>query len=341
MLKEIENVTTLKDLGEFELIRRFTPLFSSHIPPGVEGIGNDCAVIPRNDRYSFLVTTDVLIENIHFIKNQISAEDLAFKALSVNLSDIAAMGGKPCYAFLSMALPADTPVKWIDAFMNSFAKLTEEENLLLLGGDTTRSTLITINVLIIGEAETAYIKRRSQAVLGDVICCTGHLGDSGGGLKILLEHLPQNRLGKELIETHFRPRAQIAEGGWLAKQKGIHAMMDISDGLASDIRRIMEESLCGAHIQVEKLPISDNLRQASKLFGWKTEEIALTAGEDYCLLFTVDEKNFSTLENAFFKQFHRPLYSIGKILPGTDLMYTFNDKLYTPLGTGFDHFKSQ
>ena len=217
MLKEIENPTNLKDLGEFALIRRFTPLFSANIPPGVEGIGNDCAVIPRNERTSFLVTTDLLIENTHFIKNQISAVDLAFKALSVNLSDIAAMGGKPCYAFLSMALPVDTPVKWIDSFMSSFAKLAERENLLLLGGDTTRSTLITINVLIIGEAETAYIKRRSQAVPGDVICCTGNLGDSGGGLKILLEQLPQNRVAKELIETHFRPHPQLAEGALVSK----------------------------------------------------------------------------------------------------------------------------
>lgn len=330
----------LKDLGEFELINRFARLFSSNMPKGVEGIGNDCAVIPFGKDNALLVTTDLLVENTHFIKHLISPRDLGYKSLSVNISDIAAMGGKPKYAFLSLALPSETSLAWIDAFMLAFAQLAEETDVLLLGGDTTRSTLITVNVLIIGEIVPTTIKRRSQAVVGDIICCTGFLGDSGGGLKIVLEDLPQNEVEKELIEAHYRPYPHLKEGNWLAQQAGVHAMMDISDGLASDIRRVMEESLCGAHIEVEKLPLSDNLVKASTRHHWKAEELALTAGEDYCLLLTVDPSKYRELSDHFSHQFQRPLYQIGTILPGSELKYTFHKEPYLPSGSGFDHFKS-
>lgn len=339
MLKEIENPMQLKDLGEFALIKQIAPLFKSLIPPGVEGIGNDCAVIPYGENRSLLITTDLMVETTHFIKNQISPEDLGYKILAVNLSDIRAMGGKPLWAFLSFALPVDTPMKWINAFMSGFRGLAEQTGVLLLGGDTTRSEHSMVNVTLIGEIETQYIKRRSQAVPGDIICCTGHLGDSGGGLKILLEELPQDKTAKELIKSHFRPDPQLQEGAWLARQKGVHAMMDISDGLASDIHRIMEESHCGAHIHVEQLPISENLKRASELFGWQRENLALTAGEDYCLLLTVDPEAFGEISRSYLTKFQTPLYPLGTILPKHDLIYTLHGKPYTLIGGGFDHFK--
>lgn len=330
----------LKDIGEFGLIRRFTPLFSTNIPKGVEGIGNDCAVIPASEGHSFLITTDLLVENTHFIRYQISAADLGFKSLSVNLSDIAAMGGTPRYAFLSVALPVDSPMAWIDDFMGSFRDLANETGVLLLGGDTTRSSLIAVNVLIIGEIETQYIKRRSQAKPGDIICCTGNLGDSGGGLKILMDHLPQEGVAEKLIEAHFRPQSRLKEGAWLARQTAVHAMMDISDGLSSDIHRIMEESQCGAHIEVDLLPLSDHLKTAAVKHGWQAEEIALSGGEDYCLLVTVDPQHYDSLKKAYFEKFHQPLYTLGKILPGSDLLYTLDNKIFHPASCGFDHFKS-
>lgn len=330
----------LKDLGEFELIRRLVPIFNSNLPKGVEGIGNDCAVIPSNDHLSLLVTTDLLVENTHFIKYQISAPDLGYKSLSVNISDIAAMGGKPRYAFLSVGMPIETPLAWIDGFVEGFAQLAEENNILLLGGDSTRSELVTINVLIIGEIETSLIKRRSQAKPNDLICCTGYLGDSGGGLKILKDGLPQDKIAKSLLEAHFRPYPQVEEGIWLSNQPGIHAMMDISDGIASDIHRIMEESHCGAHLEVEKLPLSENLKAASKQYHWEAEELALSGGEDYSLLFTVDPIHFEKLQSAFFNTFHRPLYKIGTILQGSELLYTLHNQVYHPKSSGFDHFKT-
>ena len=330
----------LGDLGEFGLIHRFAPLFQSDLPLGVEGIGNDCAVIPFRDNLSYLVTNDSLNENIHFIKDKIDPFDLGYKSLAVNLSDIAAMGGKPQYAFMAIGFPPSTSLEWIDAFVAGFHQLASQAQVFLLGGDTTRANQITISILVIGLIETVHIKRRSQAQAGDIICCTGHLGNSGAGLNIILEGLPQNAATQSLIQAHVRPRPHLEEGAWLATQPGVHAMMDISDGLASDIQRIMEESHCGAHIQAEKLPLAPELKQICQQFGWQAEHLGLTGGEDYCLLATVNPKDFPSLQEAYFKRFQHTLFSIGKILASQELNYTFHDNIFIPQGNGFDHFKS-
>jgi thiamine-monophosphate kinase len=329
---------TLADLGEFGLIHRFAPLFHFN-QPGVEGIGNDCAVIPYRDSLSFLVTTDLLVENTHFIKTQINPSDLGYKSLAVNLSDIAAMGGKPQYAFLSLGMPIETPIEWVDAFFAGLRQLATQTGVLLLGGDTIRSSQVIINFLLIGVIETSLIKRRSQAVPGDIICCTGYLGDSGAGLKILLNKLPIDRTAQALIQAHVHPRPHLEEGAWLAAQPGVHAMMDLSDGLASDIQRIMEESHCGAHLKVERLPLSSELRHACQSLGWSAEKMALTAGEDYCLLVTIDPHYFLSINEAYQRRFQCSLFQLGTILPGSSLQLTHHQKPFILNGEGFDHFK--
>jgi thiamine-monophosphate kinase len=333
-----EDSMTLGDVGEFGLIRHIKSLFHSDFPKGVEGIGNDCAVIPFQENLSYLVATDLLNEEIHFIKSKITPIDLGYKSLAVNLSDIAAMGGKPLYAFLSIGFPPETSIEWIDAFFAGFHQLAGQTGVLLLGGDTTRANQIAINVLLIGCIETSLIRRRSQAQAGDLICCTGYLGDSGAGFKILLEELPQNALTQHLVQAHVRPRPHLEEGAWLAAQPGVHAMMDISDGLASDIQRIMEESHCGACLAIEHLPLSHELRQASRIFGWSSTNLALTAGEDYCLLVTIDPTTYASIQEAYQQRFHHPLFHLGTILPSPSLEYTLHHKIFPFKGNGFDHF---
>lgn len=331
----------LHTLGEFGLIQRMTPFFTKNFPHGVEGIGDDCAIIPQDGQHSFLITTDLLIESVHFLTTTTSPEDLGYKSLAVSLSDIAGMGGKPLYAFLSIALPPTLEVEWVDRFFQGFQQLTETENVLLLGGDTTRSpNKMTINVLVIGSAQTALIKRRSQARAGDLICCTGYLGDPGAGLKILQEHLPHNSITESLIHEHIHPRPHLPEGQWLASQIGIHAMMDISDGLDSDIHRIMERSHCGAILYLDKLPLSPSLLTCAKQYGWFAEEIAATAGEDYCLLVTVNPKDYPTLCQNYQQLFDRPLFKVGKILAGSTLSYLKDGRPIQLSKAGFDHFSS-
>lgn len=332
----------LKDLGEFNLIRRFASHWTGSILPAqVEGIGDDCAVIPKSDGNAYLVTTDLLIENVHFLKSKISPQDLGYKALAVNLSDIAAMGGMPLYAFLSLALPPDLDVSWIDAFFDGFNELAAKEHVFLLGGDTTRSLSdITINVLVVGEISLAHIKRRSNALPGDIICCTGHLGSSGAGLRVLLQDLPLNAITLPLVQEHHRPRPHLKEGQWLAKQQAVHAMIDISDGISSDIQHIAEQSDCGAMIDLDALPMTAQLSQAASSFGWNPQELALSAGEDYSLLLTVAPQIYDQLQKDFFAHFHQPLFKIGTIIEQKQIVYRKNQQPISISFKGFDHFHS-
>lgn len=331
----------LNELGEFGLIKRFSPLFSQNLPPEIKGIGDDCAVISQNAQQAFLMTTDLLVESVHFIKENISPEDLGYKSLAVSLSDIAAMGGTPLYAFLSIGLPADQEVDWVDRFFQGFQTLAQAEHVLLLGGDTTRSpTGIIINCLVVGTAHKASIKLRSTAQIGDLVCSTGYLGDSGAGLKILLDHLPLNAVTQPLVQEHNRPRPHLPEGQWLAQQLGVHAMMDISDGLDSDICRILESSYCGAEINLASLPLSPSFRICAQQFSWQGPEMAATAGEDYCLLVTVDPKRYESINTAYQQLFERPLFKLGQITASSSFtpLYRLNGQPYSLSKRGFDHF---
>jgi thiamine-monophosphate kinase len=332
----------ISNIGEFGFVNRLAPGFLKNLPEGVTGIGDDCAVIPWNTDESLLVTTDMLIEDVHFIRSKISPLDLGYKSLAVNLSDIAAMGATPESAFLSLGIPGDIEIEWLDEFYTGLNQLAKQEHVNLLGGDTTKSPdNLVINITVIGKAITQFIKFRSTSKQNDIICTTGIIGDSGGGLKSLFENKAINDDIMYLIRQHNRPRPHIAEGIWLARQKGVHAMMDISDGIDSDLRRIMEKSLCGAEINIDRLPISRQLHNVSEQFKWNADEIALTGGEDYCLLVTIDPGYYKIISEKFLKEFQRPLADIGLITNNeTTLKYFKNGKPVITEGCGFDHFKN-
>ncbi|MFZ1977798.1 MAG: thiamine-phosphate kinase [Bacteroidota bacterium] len=332
----------LSVLGEFGFIKRIAEPFLKKLPQEIVGIGDDCAVIPLNRSASLLVTTDMLIEDIHFIRAKISPRDLGYKSLAVNLSDIAAMGGAPESAFLSIGIPNDIDVEWLDDFYAGIHDLAESEKVQLLGGDTTKSPRnIIINIAVLGRANPRLIKYRSSAKQGDVICVSDFLGDSGGGLKCLLENSPFDKETAYLIKRHNRPRAQIAEGAWLAERKGVHAMMDVSDGIDSDLQRIMERSGCGAEIHIECLPISAQLQDTAKKFSWDAVEIAATGGEDYCLLATIDQNDYLAISEEFKKRFNQPLFNIGLIIEKEPApRYRKNGKIIELKKHGFDHFNN-
>lgn len=335
---------TLATLGEFGLIDRFSQAFLQHLPAGVVGIGDDAAALPWHEEKRLLVTTDMLVEDVHFLRDKITARDLGYKALAVNLSDIAAMGGRPRSAFLSLAAPGDVAVQWFDDFFAGFAELGEATGTRLLGGDLTKSPAgLIINVQVLGEAAAPHIKYRSTAQVGDLVCVTGYLGDSGGGLRLLLEDRPlDDEDARYLWRQHNRPRPHLAEGEWLSRQSGVHAMMDVSDGIDSDLHRIMEQSRCGAMVELEQLPVSDPLRRAARRYGWPLTEIAASDGEDYCLLLTVEADFFATIAQQFEQQFQRPLFRIGQIAPAQTGLAYYRDGQPVKLGKrGFDHFKQQ
>ena len=306
----------LSELGEFGLIARIREHFPA--PDGVTGIGDDCAVLPQHEGRQTLVSTDMLVEGTHFLTEDISPYDLGWKSAAVNLSDIAAMGGKPTATFLSLALPARLEVEWVDAFLRGFGDLCAKFDTPLLGGDTTASPdRICINVTVMGECAAGTALTRSGARVGDLVCVTGTLGDSAAGLRAILESAERDEDVQALIDRHYRPLPRVAEGMALAATPGVHAMMDLSDGLGSDLRHILDASFSRsgraaatgakkihslrsemplrqhptdsvAAIDPAAIPLSPVLQRVCKRLGWDPLELAASGGEDYELLFTVD-----------------------------------------------------
>ncbi len=338
----------LKEIGEFGFIERFKPHFEDLLIGGVIGIGDDCAIISANDQEDWIVTTDLLMEDVHFLRDAITPFQLGYKSLAVNLSDIAAMGGEPIASFLSIAIPNDLNVEYLDEFMRGYHDLSAKYKTALLGGDTTKSLKhLAINVVVIGKCAKGKACKRSDAKPGDVVCVTGNLGDSAGGLQVLLEKLNdvcrnthENSVFNALLQKHHMPEPQIKEGLFLARQEGVNAMMDISDGIASDLKHILKASKMSGEVQLDFIPISDSLSQLSKEQNWDTLKMAVSGGEDYELLLTVASDRFQEIQEKFEKEFNKPLMKIGSIKQGgKPLIHWVKDgKEINMSAHGFNHF---
>ena len=334
----------LKDLGEFGLVQKISEKFLQAEHTGFLGIGDDCSVIPKDDLESYLVTCDTLIENIHFQTSKIEPEDLGYKSLAVNLSDIAAMGGIPEYAFLSMALPVDAETDWIYKFLDGLQSLAVREQVVLAGGDTTKSPgNIAITITVIGIIKTGNVKRRNGAKPGDKLLVTGLTGDSGGGLRLLTEGYGDetNQSAIDLIKAHNRPKPYTDEGAWLGTLPAVHAMIDLSDGIASDALHIAKSSGVEFHIDLDKIPVSESLQTKAVELGWDVAELAISAGEDYSLLFTADPVESKWIQSAYFEKFGEPLNAIGDVRKGEGVKFFRNGKKVNKHYHGFDHFKDK
>ncbi|MBP5382860.1 MAG: thiamine-phosphate kinase [Bacteroidales bacterium] len=326
----------MSNIGEFGLIERISAQFRDNrlSTGGVLGIGDHCAVLPQREGLDTLVTTDLLIEDRHFLLGDISPWQLGWKSAAVNISDIAAMGGRPEGAFLSIALPKELPTRegpsplsdWVDAFIGGFKALSGRFGVPLLGGDTSASPdKLFINVTVLGSCPHGAAILRSGARVGDLICVTGTLGDAAAGLKLILERAcaaPGGSFGAApaLIRRHYEPVPRVAEGIALRECGGVHSMMDISDGIASDLRHILKASgggqPLGAVIDLGNLPLSDELRLLCSERGWDPYELAVSGGEDYELLFTLGPEALDKARQAVGE-----LSVIGRITEGPDIRW--------------------
>lgn len=333
----------IKDWGEEAFIDYLKAQFfkMSSQSNSIVGIGDDCAVMPGHEGRSLLITTDALVEGIHFIKKQISPEDLGYKSIAVNVSDIAAMGGQPEHAFLSLALPKQTDRDWITNFLQGIKKACSQWDVSLLGGDTVGSKRdIFLSITLTGSASPNCIKYRHQAQKGDIICVTDYLGDSGAGLKALQEGIEKSTSVQYLIQRHFYPRPSPEEGMWLASQEGVHAMMDLSDGLYCDLQRLTTSSQCGALIEMTRLPLSQELALTASSYHWDAFRLALEGGEDYCLLVTISPHVYKSIQQKFLEKFNHPIYPIGEILPfSSSIIYHQQGKKVDISLEVFNHFQ--
>lgn len=286
-------------MTEFGFIDHIRRRFADLPDQGFEGIGDDCAVLPLGGE-ALVFTSDLLTEGVHFLRHATSARELGGKSLAVNLSDVAAMGARPVATLLSIALPPDAAGAWAEEFMEGYRELSARFGTPLVGGDTTRSESgVTINVTAIGRSPLTHLKRRRDARPGDVIFVAGELGASGAGLRDLLAGHPDTPSAR----VHRNPLPQVDEGIWLGGRPEVHAMMDLSDGLASDLRHILDESDCGAEVELERIPVAAGADLRTAACG----------GEDYKLLFTAAPTATRQLEEEFLARFGTPLHRIGRI----------------------------
>lgn len=308
--------------SEFGFIGDIAAMFGTLPHHGFEPIGDDCTVLPMGDE-ALVMTTDMLVEDIHFLRGASTAEEVGEKSLMVNISDVAAMGATPIATLLSIALPESAQGEWAEGFMRGYYEASKRENVALVGGDTTASRdRISINVVAIGRAPMTNIKRRSAAKVGDVIAVTGKLGISSKGLVDIMF----GDLHTSAAKAHRRGHARTTEGAWLGVRNEVHAMMDISDGIASDIKHIMELSNVGATIELSHIPTDYDIRYAT------------TGGEDYELLLTVEAAKFEAVARALMETTGTTLTAIGTITAKKELTWLDNGMPTDMEIRGFEHF---
>jgi thiamine-monophosphate kinase len=334
---------SLAEIGEFGFIKKISRKCLIRPDRIIKAIGDDAAAFTTEPDKVALITTDLLVERIHFLRKSISGFDLGYKSLAVNLSDIAAMGGTAREAFVSIAVPADCSLSYLEAVYDGMKELAAAFDVNILGGDTTTSKIdLIINVVVYGAVAREQMLCRDAARPGDAIFSTGCLGDSRAGLHLILNNIEaENDQLQHLLQAHRRPEPHLREGRFLAQQPGVRAAIDTSDGLSSDLGHIVEESGVGATLFYENIPVSEDLKAFCSRFRFDPAEYALSGGEDYTLLCTIAPAEAERIAGNFQSTFNRPLFRIGEITAGKKMKIIHPDGSCRPIApTGWDHFRA-
>ena len=319
-------------MSEFDLINQYFKTASIKRNDVVLGIGDDCALLSPPPGKQLAVSTDTLISGVHFPETT-KAEDIGYKSLAVNLSDLAAMGAEPAWVSLAISLP-ELDHAWLKNFMSGFTELAQQYNVCLIGGDTTRGPL-SITISVTGFVSPDAVLKRSSAKAGDAIFVTGTLGDARLGLEAILN---KSMIDKNLafcIRRLNRPTANILAGQLLGEFSDI-AAIDISDGLLSDLGHICTSSETGAQINLSSLPLSNEL---SNYYHQKPDwKKVLNAGDDYELCFCCSQKQVKTLLEKFAKQSIK-ITQIGKITEAKGIQCLLeNGAILDITQDGYNHF---
>ncbi len=337
--------TEIKEIGEFGLIDKIAANFKPHQPNSVLGIGDDAAIISAGEKY-FLLTTDMLIENVHFDLAYAPLSHLGYKAIAVNVSDIAAMNGIPKQVTVSLGLSNRFSVEAVEKLYEGIKYACEDFRIDLVGGDTTSSPSgLVISVSVLGEVDKSKVALRQNAETGDIVCVTGDLGGAFIGLQVLMrekqEFMANPDMQPQLDKYPYIVQRQLKP---VARMDIIHelrdlnvvpkAMIDVSDGLASELHHLARQSGVGFRIFEDKLPIDKQTYDTSVEFNLGPITCVMNGGEDYELLFTISQNDFEKLEK------HMDIHFIGYATDKAEGM-----KLVTKQGNevdiaaqGFNHF---
>jgi thiamine-monophosphate kinase len=306
------------------------------------GIGDDCAVLEPTPGRRLLATTDLLLEDIHFRRRYAEPADIGWKSMAVNLSDIAAMGGQPRWALVALACPPGATLDEIETFYAGARELCSRHEVAIVGGDTTASPCgWLINVTLLGETLRPLL--RSGARVGDVLAVTGPLGRSAAGLAVLdgTGASASVAAGARAAVTaaHLRPVPRVAEGRWLGDAGGVTAMIDLSDGLATDLAHIAEESSAHCRVEIERLPVDEATREVARALGADPLAWATGGGEDYELLLACEATAFGRLSDGLLAATGARLHAIGTVTgPGAGVRFVDASGREVAAATGFEHF---
>ena len=339
---------TLAEIGEFGLIHRLKKLIAEL---GIQreevtlGIGDDTAAIQPRSGYELLITCDCLVEGRHFLPGHIRPRDLGRRAMSVNISDIGAMGGSPLFALVSLGLRADMFVDEIEELYRGFIDELNPLNASIIGGNITKVERdFFIDITLTGEVERDKLVLRSTAQVGDAILVTGYPGQAAAGLDILQHSDPEDILDDHpLVKAYVRPTHRARIGQTMASLGFVTAMIDISDGLLADLGHICQDSGKGADLQKENLPLSRELKQRALQLKLDPVELCLKDSDDYELIFTCSADKTDMVKKAVARLDTITVTEIGKITDTAGLLRLINPdgsgKRIEP--TGWDHFNTQ
>jgi thiamine-monophosphate kinase len=308
-----DTFTPINQIGEFGLIDRLSNILGQPTDDDIlMGIADDAAVYRIDDDRAHVVTTDALIEGVHFDPLIMPIQHLGYKAMAVNVSDIVAMNAEPRFATIALGIPNSVSVEMIDSFYKGVKQACDQYNVTVVGGDTVAAHQLTVSVTIIGEARIDELTFRRGARPGDLLCVTGDLGGAFAGLKILLserekmketgpEYAPEVSDYQEVIQRQLLPQARLdVIHDWTQRQVKPKALIDISDGLASELHHICEQSGCGALLHIAAIPIAFETRDVADDVQEDVDAFALFGGEDYELLFALDPNDVDKLDERTF-----------------------------------------
>jgi thiamine-monophosphate kinase len=322
----------VSELGEFGLIDLLAKMAGGGQDENLlVGIGDDAAAWRGEDSIQ-LATVDSFIQGVHFPSGLASWKELGWKALAVNLSDIAAMGGLPRYALVSLALPDDTEVDDVTALYTGMLELAKKFGVAIIGGDISRAPLVAITITVFGSSQRKQILSRSSAEPGELVAVTGELGAAAAGLEMLTKKLKfDSQLSAAFRNAFLHPLPRIAEGQLLVEQ-GVKTAIDLSDGLVSDLSQICKNSRVSARVEAERVPVEPGVKAH---FGEKALEMALGGGEDYELLFTAKAEVIDKVKQSA----SCPITVIGEIIAGKGVTVVDRQGNSIEVGkAGWEHF---
>lgn len=334
---------TLATLGEFGLIARVTAGLGTRSDVLV-GAGDDCAVLDVGGEQILLATCDALLDTTQFLRRVATPEQIGRHAMATNLSDIASMGGTPRYALVSLLLPSDLSIGFMDGVYRGLRAEAERYGVVIVGGNIVGAPTFGLDITLLGQIERGRALLRSGARPGDALLVTGTLGAAAAGLYLLLHpglDVPEAIVAR-LRAALLTPVPRVPEGRLLSLLGSVTAMLDISDGLAADLGHLCERSGVGARLDAAALPITGETRQAARLSGQDALEWALFGGEDYQLLFTVPPAAVPRIAETLSIATDTPVTVIGEIMPPeVGLTLRARDGSISPLAPrGWDHLRS-